>query len=48
MGIRYFFLRIMSPPIICGWKLVKHLDCLGDNRRTKNIHHLWAHNFGNA
>ena len=48
MGIRYFFLRIMSPPIICGWKLVKHLDCLGDNRKTKNIHHLWAHNFGNA
>ena len=24
-------------PIICGWKLVKHVDCFGDNRRTKDI-----------
>ena len=23
-------------PIICRWKLVKHLDCFGDNRRTKD------------
>ena len=24
-------------PIICRWKLVKHLYCFGDNRRTKDI-----------
>ena len=23
-------------PIICRWKLVKHLDCFGDNKRTKD------------
>ena len=23
-------------PIICGWKLVKHRYCFGDNRRTKD------------
>ena len=22
--------------IICSWKLVKHFDCFGDNRRTKD------------
>ena len=38
----------MSPPIICWWKLVKHLDCFGDNRGTKDIHRTRAHNFVNA
>ena len=23
-------------PIICRWKFVKHLDCFGDSRRTKD------------
>ena len=23
-------------PIICTWKLVKHLNCSGDKRRTKD------------
>ena len=40
--------QIMSPPIFCTWKLVKHLDCFGENRRTKDIHHPRAHNFANA
>ena len=31
-----FFVNQMSP-IICRWKLVKHLDCLEDNRKTKDI-----------
>ena len=41
-------IKIMSPPIICWWKLVKHLDCFGDNRGTKDIHRTRAHNFVNA
>ena len=40
--------QIMSPPIFCTWKLVKHLDCFGENRRRKDIHHPPAHNFANA
>ena len=23
-------------PVICKWKLVKHLDCFGDNKKTKD------------
>ena len=23
-------------PVICRWKFVKHLDCFGDNRTTKD------------
>ena len=30
-----FSVNQMSP-IICRWKLVKHLDCFGHNRRTKD------------
>ena len=32
-----FSVNPMSPIInFCRWKLVKHLNCFGDNRRTKN------------
>ena len=30
-----FSVNQMSP-IICRWKVVKHLDCFGDNKRTKD------------
>ena len=25
-----------TSPVICKWKLVKHLDCFGDNKKTKH------------
>ena len=34
-----FSVNQMSP-IICRWKLLKHLDCFGDNRRTEDIRNI--------
>ena len=34
--MQIFSVNQMSP-IICRWELVKHVDCLGDNRKTNNI-----------
>ena len=31
------FLSIKCLLFICTWELVKHPDCLGDNRKTNNI-----------
>ena len=30
------FCANQMPPINCRWKLVRHFDCFGDNRRTKD------------